>query len=383
MKFTIARKPLLAAASMAARFTNRTASLPILTTICLTPSANTLTVRATDLAHCFETTVPFTTDDDGSDFAPFCVSASKLSQIVAGFDGDSVTMETTATDRIRMPFFCTLTCGSDVFTLPTMAGDEFPSAPTVDPVASFCASGKVFREIIKRTAFSMADDWTRPVIQSLLLRIADGKLTAVATDAHRLAVYTSNAVLSVSGECDGLLTASAVSHLSRVVKTDDGVYISFNNGNAKVLICPMKDGTPVTIITRLVDGVFPNYRAVVPTTHTIRLTIETKTFLASVRRAAVVARDECNRVELTASGFHLSVSATAGESAYKSSFEIAKDGDDIVAAFNCKYLADVLGAMGTTGVSMELTEPLRPAVLRPIGDESGDYLCVLMPMQVL
>ena len=139
-----------------------------------------------------------------------------------------------------------------------------------------------------------------------------------------------------------------------------------------------------TMVTRLIEGQFPNYERVIPTTHDRKLTLETGEFLRAVRRAAIVARDNANRVVLETEGAQLVLSAESGTvGSAREEVEVAREGDDIQIAFNARYLQDVLNVMETEGVVLELTEPLRPGILRPIGDRAADYLCVLMPMQVI
>ena len=122
----------------------------------------------------------------------------------------------------------------------------------------------------------------------------------------------------------------------------------------------------------------------IPTTHDRKLTLETSEFARAVKRAAIVARDNAHRVVIETEGAQLVLSAESGSvGSMREEIEVAREGDDIQIAFNAKYMQDVLGVIETEGVVLELTEPLRPGILRPIGDGADDYLCVLMPMQVI
>ena len=122
----------------------------------------------------------------------------------------------------------------------------------------------------------------------------------------------------------------------------------------------------------------------IPTSTDRKLTLETGEFAKAVKRVAIVARDNSNRIVLETEGAQLVMKAESGTvGSVRDEVEVAREGDDITIAFNAKYLLDVLNAMDTEGVVLELTEPLRPGILRPIGDDAADYLCVLMPMQVI
>ena len=146
------------------------------------------------------------------------------------------------------------------------------------------------------------------------------------------------------------------------------------------------EGSKTTLISRLIDGQFPNYERVIPAQATKTLTLEREPLAAAVKRAAIVARDSANRIVLrtTEDGDKLTITAESGSvgNAYEE-VEVARTGEDtpVEIAFNAKYLSDVLGMLNTEGLHIELTEPLRPGVIRPTDD--ADYLCVLMPMQVV
>jgi DNA polymerase-3 subunit beta len=141
-----------------------------------------------------------------------------------------------------------------------------------------------------------------------------------------------------------------------------------------------------TLISRLIDGQYPNYERVIPTQSTRRLTLERDPFVAAIRRAAIVARDSANRVVLrtTEDGERLTITAESGSvgNAYEE-IEVAggSDTEPVEIAFNAKYLTDVLSVIDSEGLHIDLTEPLRPGIVRPTGD--SEYLCVLMPMQVV
>lgn len=141
----------------------------------------------------------------------------------------------------------------------------------------------------------------------------------------------------------------------------------------------------VTLVSRLIEGQYPNYNRVIPTTHVYRLTLQTQPLLQAVRSAAVVARTAANRVQMKANQEHLVVTAESSTegNAYEE-VEVAFDGENVEMAFNAKYMLDVLSAVDAEGIYLDITEPLKPAVLRPVTDATdSEYLCVLMPMQLV
>jgi DNA polymerase-3 subunit beta len=135
------------------------------------------------------------------------------------------------------------------------------------------------------------------------------------------------------------------------------------------------------LVSRLIEGSFPKYERVIPTQHTKKLTIPVQEVTQAVKRAAIVARDNANRVVLRTNGENLEIRAEAGDlgQAYEE-VEVIREGDDIAIAFNARYLQEILGVLETEGLYLEMTEPLSPAVVRPVGNDQ--YLVVIMPMQI-
>ncbi|MCL6630359.1 MAG: DNA polymerase III subunit beta, partial [Armatimonadetes bacterium] len=168
----------------------------------------------------------------------------------------------------------------------------------------------------------------------------------------------------------------AMDELSRLIEdTDDPVTVSIADSQIKFVV------NGVTLVSRLIEGQFPNYERVIPTEYTRKLTIPTDEFLTKVRRASIVARESANRVILRVQDDILTLTAESGDvgKAYEE-LEIVREGEDIEIAFNAKFLIDFLSVVGTEGIFMELTEPLRQAVMKPVGQEG--YIYVLMPMQI-
>jgi DNA polymerase-3 subunit beta len=143
----------------------------------------------------------------------------------------------------------------------------------------------------------------------------------------------------------------------------------------------------IDLVSRLIDGTFPNYRQIIPKEHTTRAVVETKQFAARVKSAALFARDSSNIIRIKIAGGDSSglepgtvtVEATAEDLGDNVGvLNAAVDGQEQQIIFNVKYLADVLSVIGTPEVAIEINAPTKPGVIRPIG--SADYTYVIMPM---
>jgi DNA polymerase-3 subunit beta len=185
-------------------------------------------------------------------------------------------------------------------------------------------------------------------------------------------------VTNASGDTTVIVPVRAMNELMRVLGDGEEDVLDVRIDQNQVLFRTER----VTLVSRLIEGQFPRYERVIPTGHTRRLTIQRDELQSSLRRARIVARDAAakDRVVLATEGENLVLTAEGEEGRAHEEIEVAREGDDISIAFNVTYLLDVLSVVDTEGIFLELTEPLSPAVVRPVDGE--DYLMVVMPMQV-
>ncbi len=363
-------------------------SLPILTHVRITAKDGKVSMMATDLEMWMEHTLPgIGITEDGSATAP----ARNFTELLAALpDADvSLTVEDeTNTLHLR--------CMKANYKLLGLSADEFPLLPQVKEDSRFVMDRETLRDAIKQTIFATSTDETRAILTGVLVVFQGDSLKLVATDTHRLAVRDCP-VKEGSGSASAIVPSRAMNELLRIIGNDEGeVVVTLSGNQIQFQIDSGKTegkgddkaemGSKTTLISRLIDGQFPNYERVIPAQATKTLTVERAPLAAAVKRASIVARDSASRVVLrtTEDGDKLTITAESGSvgNAYEE-VEVAREGDasPVEIAFNAKYLADVLNVLDTEGLHIELTEPLRPGVIRPTDD--ADYLCVLMPMQVV
>ena len=175
----------------------------------------------------------------------------------------------------------------------------------------------------------------------------------------------------------GSLVCRADAHPAR---SDDPIDITVTPNKSQVLF--HVEG--IDLVSRLIEGQFPNYEPVIPTAHSSRAVIDRESFLAGARRASIFARDSANivKVELGPARMAPGVSITAhaadvGENA--DTLEAAVEGSGTTIAFNARYLIDVLANLGAEQAALELSGPLAPGVVRGVGKD--DYVHVIMPVR--
>jgi len=367
MKVTCERRELHEGLQTVARAVSGRSSLPILGNVLLEPQADALRLAATDLELGIERLVPARVVEAGSVTLP----AKTLSEIVGVLPEAEVTIaaDTGAGDVV-------ITCRRSEYRIHGLPAEEFPVLPEVGADATFSLPEGELGRMIRQTIFAAAADDTRPILTGVYTVLNDRSLIMVATDTHRLALR-QGAVTEASGEVAVIIPARAMSELSRGLEAESDRPVQVRLDRNQVLFRTEQ----LTVVSRLIEGQFPKYEKVVPAEHTRKLTIQKEEFHQAVRRAAVVARENSHRVILRTAGEMLTITAEeANLGRAHEEVEVIREGDDIQIAFNARYVLDVLGVLETEGLYLEMTEPLRPAVVRPV--DGPDYLMVIMPMSL-
>lgn len=263
-----------------------------------------------------------------------------------------------------------------------MDPSEFPLSPNTegsDPAIVIDAAQ--LKEMISEVAFAAADDDSRPVLTGVLVQVSTGKLTFAAADAFRLAVRASSLTDDAVLRNDILIPARTLTELSRILPSEGSVSMIVTPNRSQVLF----HSENIDLLSRLIEGTFPNFRQIIPKDHTTRAVVETKEFAAAVRSVAPFARDSSNiaRIKINGGGGAepgaLTIEATAEDVGDNvSTINAAVDGPEQQIIFNVKYLAEVLAVIDTPEIALEVTSAARPGVVRPVS--SADYTYVIMPM---
>ncbi len=367
MKLTVTRKELYEGLQIVQRAVSAHTSLPVLKNVLIEPGTDSIKLSATDLELGVEVLVQANVQEPGS----LTVPAKTFSEIVAALPEADVSVAADDSDNL---IIC---CRRSEYRMHGLSAEDFPALPEVGGSVVVELSQAQLKNMIRQTALAASDDDTRPILTGICMVIQGNTLRLIATDTHRLAVRTAT-VADASGDTTVIVPVRAMNELMRVLSDDEEERIMVRIDQNQVLFRTPK----VTLISRLIEGQFPKYERVIPSTHTRRLTIQRDELQSSLRRARIVARDAAakDRVVLSASGESLLITAEGEEGRAHEEIEIAREGDEISIAFNVTYVLEVLGVVDSEGIFLELTEPLSPAVVRPV--EGDDYLMVIMPMQV-
>lgn len=365
MKVVCARKDLYEGVQVVGRAVSARTSLPILGHLLITAEDDKLRIAATDLEIGMECVVPALVQEAGSMTAP----ARVLTEMLAALPETDVSLSVEESNTVN------LKCATSEYSILGLPPEEFPMLPEVREEVSFSVEYDVLREGIRKTSFAISTDESRAILTGVLMQVSPDGLKLAATDTHRLCIQCCPMV-EQEGSVNAIVPGRAMNELTRIVPEGEGT-VDVTISSTQVMF-KVED---TVLISRLIEGQFPNFEKVVPTEWTKKLTVPAEQFLQSTKRVAIVARENSNRMIAETEDGRLILTAESGSvgSAHEE-VEVIKEGEDTKMAFNARYLLDVLNVIDTEAVEIEMTGQVSPAVFRPQGQENYTY--VLMPMQV-
>src|SRR5215510_6004686 len=355
--------------SVVSRAVSNRSTLPVLANVLLKTEDAGLKLTATNLEIGITYWVPGKIESDGATTVPARLLTDLVSSLPAG-DRVDLTLQPGDTLNIKCGRFETHVKGIDA--------DEFPAIGAAGERPTTRVAQNVLRRALAETTFAAASDEARPILTGVLARFEGDQLTLAAADNYRIAVKTIT-ILDPVEETSVVIPARALHELSRVLAdTDDPVSVVLAHARNQVLF--HLEG--VDLVSRLIDGQYPNYQSVLPASHSTRAVLDREELLRAVRPAALIAHESANIVKLQIASngeAGITVSANAEVGDHVGQVEAAVEGDGTSIAFNAKYLADVLERVAADQFALELQGPLAPGVFKPVGDDR--YVHVVMPVR--
>jgi DNA polymerase-3 subunit beta len=371
VKFRLERDVLADAVAWAARTLPSRPSLPMLAGLLVEATPGGLTLSSFDYEVSGRVTVAADVEEPGT----VLVSGRLLADIARALPAAPVTLSSEGS-RVEVR------CGRSSFTLPTLPVEDYPALPDM-PGASGTVPGALLATAVGQVAVAAGRDDTLPTLTGIRVEIAESTITLAATDRYRLAVRE----LTWSPESTGLDTAALVpartlADTAKSLGHCETVQLALSStGVGDGLMGFEGDGRRTT--TRLLDGEFPKYRALLPSESATVASVETAALADAVKRVALVA-ERNTPVRLAFDSGQVELRAGAGDEAQATeSLECEIDGDAIEIAFNPQYLLDGLGALDDATTRLSFTTATRPAVLTGAGAESpSTYRYLLMPVRL-
>lgn len=365
MKVICARKDLYEGVGTAGRAVSSRTSLPILSHLLIRTEEDKIRIAATDLEIGMECVAEANVQEPGQ----LTVPARVLTEILAALPDTDVMFSVDQSNIVN------LKCGTSEFSILGLPPEEFPMLPEVHEEVKFTIENDILREGIAKTTFAISTDEARAILTGVLMQINGESLKLVSTDTHRLCVFDCPLV-----ECEGsqnaIVPGRAMNELARIIP--DG------GGTTSVGISPnqvMFRTDNKVLVSRLIEGQFPNFERVIPQEYSKKLIIPVEQFHQSIKRVSIVARENDNRTVFETQNGTLIITAESGNvGRAHEEVEVLREGDDLRMAFSAKYLLDVLSVLDVEAIEAEFTGEASPALIRPQGQ--NNYCYVLMPMKI-
>lgn len=363
MKIAVTKEALLEGLQRIQNVVSNRATLPVLTNALLETTDTGLQLTTTDLEVGIRCTIPAKVQKPGSTTLP----ARRLAAIVRELPSSEITIEVDGEN------IATIRCGASFFKIYGLPKTEFPEFPIAGEQTAITLKQSELKDGLRKTSYAISSDETRYVLNGILFSLADNKMTLVATDGRRLALFDTDVEFPKSHERDFILPTKAVTELQRLLSEEGEVTISTSENFAFFEL----SGTFLS--SKLVEGNYPNYRQVVPGEAKERIALERDAFLNCVRRVSLLSSDKTSSVRLNFTRDNLDITANTPEvGEAKESLTIKYRGKDLSIAFNPEFLMDPFRNLANEEVYLELIDEMSPGVLKI----NTPFLYVIMPMRV-
>jgi len=360
----------LDAAIKAASMAVTRSSLPILSNVLVNAEEGRIRLAATDL----EVGVKVGVEGEIVEAGSITIPAKKLGDIVRELPADAkVTLKTLASDRVE------INCGSARFRIASLTDEEFPSLPEIGDDLLTVSSGVLCR-LIQKTAFAVSTEETRHFLNGVYLCINSESIKMVATDGRRIAVATQHQPNSVEKEVGVIIPSKAINNILKTFTADEDVRVA-------VLENQIAFATDdITLISRLIEGEYPDYKAVMAPamSNEINMVARTEQLLSVIRRVSLLSNPKVPSVKMEVSETELKMSASTPElGEAQEQMEVSSSSKAAEVRFNARYVVDVLRNIESDAVRLAFKDSLSPVLVIPqIEDGDREYKCVIMPMRM-
>jgi DNA polymerase-3 subunit beta len=366
MKVSCTKENLARGLGIVSHMVGTRTTLPVLNNILLKTEKGRLKLAATDLEIGISTWIGAKVDKDGAVTCP--------ARLISEF----TTTNTDKTINLELKD-ATLHLSSEHFkaNIKGIEASEFPLIPEVKTGKEIEIGALDFRDAILKTVFACALDETRPVLAGIYFVLSGNQIKLVATDSYRLAEKTVNLISKDASSTNFIVPARTMAEISRLI--DESIEkVTIKVGENQV---QFKLG-PTEVMSRLIEGNFPDYEQIIPTSVKTKLEISTANFANAIKMASFFARESANNVKIVIKKPKqvqvLAVSPQIGDNI--SNLEGNFTGEEIEIAFNAKFILDALQVIGSEKITFELAGPLSPGVIRPAKDRN--YLYIIMPLRM-
>ncbi len=361
--------------ALVSRGVSSRSTIQLLGGILLEASGEVVRLAATDMEISVQTSSPAEVEEEGRVVIP----ARIFNDIVRSLPGGRFSLEhDSSAGTVR------LAAGENEYRIRAYAADDFPQLPVFEAESAFKMSGELLVETVEKVARSYSRDETRPVLTGILISFEDSRVRMVTTDSYRLSIKeTELATTAFEGSREAIIPARAMQEVSRIFGSEgeDEVEVVLGQNQALFRIGDVLFGT------RLIDGNFPEYRRLLPTTFEREISVSREDLISTLRRVNLFAQRQTPPVPVSLSFSEGSVEVIVRNGEIGEAHERleATSEDEFLISFNPGYLLDGVSAIDTEKVVFRFNEALKPGLIVPGADNGGpeepDFLYLIMPMR--
>jgi DNA polymerase-3 subunit beta len=375
VKLTCLQENLAKGISIVSRVVSTRAVLPVLSNILMATDDGRLKLAATDLSTSMTCWIGAKVEEEGE----ITVPARLLSDFVSTLPSAQIQMElVTRTKSLH------LKCAQFEADIHGIDAQDFPLIPSDVTDHKMEIPPAVLRQMVEQVTLAAAPaEEGRLVLTGTLAEFQGSQLTMVAADGFRLSLRRTQLSEEVPESLEVIIPSRALRELARVsVEEQDPIQIIVTPNRNQVLFRLSN----IEIVSQLIEGKFPDYNQIIPSSYGTRVVVNTHDLMRAFRISVLFSRDVANIVrlevipgsELTPGRLRVESTAEVGQNVGE--LDATVEGEQMEIAFNGRYLIDMLNVIGTEQVALEATNPSRPGILKPVGDENLVY--VVMPMHI-
>ena len=366
MRFTCEKNSLVQGLNVASRTVAQKSSLSVIEGIlCKAGLGLCLT------GYNMETAISYDIEAEVTDPGECILPAKLFGDIVRRLPEGPVTVVVDETYKVS------IRSGFASFSISAECSDDYPELPDVNSGRAVPIPQRELKEMIGGTIFAVAENQGRPIHTGVKFEVTNDTITTIAVDGFRLARRTYHPDEPTGREMNFVVPAQGLKEVEKIL-TDTEDMASFTLGPKHILF----QIGPATLVCRLLEGDFLDWRRVVPTNCPVKLIAHVSDLVSSVERVGLIVSEKYKspvRCKFTNQEVYMRTNTTIG--AAEDRCTLAGDGDEMEIGFNVRYLADALRAIPSEEVTLELTNGLSPLVLTPV-DEKQDFAYMILPVRI-
>ena len=364
MKLSVEKDQLLEVLQKVQSIVALRTTLPILSNVLLEACNGELKFTTTDMEVSLQTSIKVDVDEEGSTTLParrfFSICRDLPShQIELSKDNDNEEV--------------VIKSGSFEGKLGGLSKDDFPEIPEFKKEYNYSISQSILKSLFQKTSYAASNDESRPILNGSLMSIKDKKITVVCTDGRRLALAEQDIEIEEGNEIDVVIPIKTVSELIKSLGSDGDIIIKMSSSQIAF------EFDNILIISKLIDGIYPNYEQVIPKQCEERLAVDREILQNAVRRVSLILNDQAAsvRLEIKENKIDLITSSPEVGNATES-IPIKYSGKDGDIAFNPGYLIAPLKHLDSDEIYIEFSDENSPGLIK----SNIPFLYVIMPMRI-